>query len=81
MTGPEAIALIDELGIAKARFARMARLSPNALTKWMNGAQPHGPAVSLLLLLRARPELIAVLESMIEAAGDVSRPKAVRLVG
>ena len=62
MTGPEACKIITQLQISKARFARLAGLHPNAITKWMDGSQPHGPAVTLLRLLVERPELIAVIE-------------------
>ena len=63
MTGPEAVATIERLGLSQARFARMVDLHPNAITKWANGAQPHGPAVTLLRLLDDRPELVQVLEA------------------
>jgi len=64
MDGKSAIAAINELGLSQARFARLVGLHPNAVTKWANGSQPHGPAVSLLQLLIERPELVAVLESI-----------------
>jgi DNA-binding transcriptional regulator YiaG len=63
MSGPEAVAIIKELGLSQARFARITGLHKNAVTKWANGAQPHGPAVALLKLLKRRPELVQVLES------------------
>lgn len=62
MDGKSAIAAINELDLSQARFARLAGLHPNAITKWANGAQPHGPAIALLQLLLERPELIPVLE-------------------
>lgn len=62
MNGPEAVSCIKELGLSQARFARMVGLHQNAITKWANGAQPHGPAVTLLRLLKERPELIPVVE-------------------
>ena len=65
MNGPQAIDAIRALGLSQAKFARLSRLHPNAITKWANGSQPHGPAVSLLLLLQERPELVAVLESLL----------------
>lgn len=65
MTGPEAVNLIDRLGLSKARFARLVDLHPNAISKWANGSKPHGPAVTLLRLLEDRPELIHVLESWV----------------
>lgn len=64
MTGPQAVATIKQLGLSQARFARLAELHKNAVTKWANGAQPHGPAVVLLKLLKSRPELVGVLEDM-----------------
>lgn len=69
MTGPEAVAIIKELGLSQARFARLAELHKNAVTKWANGSQPHGPAVVLLKLLVGRPELVQVLE-----AGEIELP-------
>lgn len=62
MTGPEAVEIIRELGISQAQFARLAQLNKNSVTKWVNGSQPHGPAVVLLMLLRERPELLKLLE-------------------
>lgn len=63
MTGPDAIAAIHRLGLSQARFARLAGIHPNAVSRWATkGIHPVGPAVSLLILLEARPELIPVLE-------------------
>lgn len=62
MSGKEAISIIQSLGISQARFARIARLHPNAITKWANGTPPSGPVSVLLLLLRERPELVQVAE-------------------
>jgi DNA-binding transcriptional regulator YiaG len=63
MTGPQAVETVHQLGLSQARFARLAGLHPNALTKWANGAQPHGPAITLLKLLVKRPELLRVIET------------------
>ena len=62
MTGPQAVEIIQSLGVSQARFARMAGMHPNAITKWANGTPPSGPAVALLRLLAERPELVQVLE-------------------
>jgi DNA-binding transcriptional regulator YiaG len=64
MTGPEAVAVVNKLGLSQARFARLARLHPNAITKWKHGSQPHGTAVTLLLMLRKWPELLGFLEKI-----------------
>ena len=63
MTGPQAVEAVHDLGLSQARFARMVGLHPNAITKWANGAQPHGPALALLRLLKRQPELIHYLET------------------
>ena len=67
MTGPEAIEAIQELGLSQARFARLAGLHKNAVTKWANGAQPHGPAIVLLKLLLRRPEIVQLIEREISS--------------
>ncbi len=65
MTGPEAIAILKQLGISQARFARMTGQHVNTITKWAKGeSPPSGPAVALLKLLELRPELVAVLEEI-----------------
>lgn len=64
MIGPDAIKIIKSLEISQARFARIAGLHPNAVTKWAHGTPPSGPAVALLRLLKERPELIKVMEGM-----------------
>lgn len=64
MTGHDAIAIIQRLGISQAKFGRLAGLSANAITKWAKGQPPSGPARTLLRLLDARPELVAVLEDL-----------------
>ncbi len=66
MTGPEAVAIINKLGISQAKFGRLARLSANAITKWANGQAPSGPAAALLRLLEARPEMVSVLAELSE---------------
>lgn len=63
MTGKEAVDIIRGLGISQARFARLANLHVNSVTKWANGHPPSGPAAALLRLLQLRPEMVAVLES------------------
>lgn len=62
MSGPEAIQIIQRLGISQRRFALLVGLHPNAVTKWANGTEPQGPAKALLRLLNERPELLHVLE-------------------
>ena len=62
MTGPQAVEIIQSLGVSQARFARMAGMHPNAITKLANGTPPSGAAVALLRLLSERPELVQVLE-------------------
>lgn len=64
MKGKEAISIIHGLGISQAKFARLAGLSANAVSNWAKGQEPAGPAATLLRLLEARPELVAVLEEM-----------------
>lgn len=64
MSGPEAISIIHDLGLSQARFARLAQLHPNAVTKWVNGTPPSGPVRVLLKLLRERPELVQVAERL-----------------
>jgi DNA-binding transcriptional regulator YiaG len=62
MTGPEAIKVIQKLGVSQRRFALMIDMHPNAITKWANGGSLSGPAASLLMLLDERPELIEVMK-------------------
>lgn len=63
MTGPQAISIIEKLGVSQRQFAFMTGLHPNAVTKWANGGRLSGPAVALLRLLDERPELIERLKS------------------
>lgn len=62
MTGPEAIKIIQKLGVSQRQFAFMAGMHPNAISRWANGGELSGPAVALLLLLDDRPELIEVMK-------------------
>lgn len=62
MTGPEAIQIIQKIGISQRQFALMVGMHPNAISRWAGGGELSGPAVALLRLLDERPELIKVLE-------------------
>lgn len=62
MTGPEAIAIIDRIGLTQRQFALLVGIHPNTVTKWANGTEPMGPAQALLKLLDHRPEDVAVLQ-------------------
>ena len=61
MTGPQATAIIKQLGLSQREFALMVDLHPNAVYKWARGTKPQGPAKALLRLLESRPELVQVL--------------------
>lgn len=63
MTGPDAIRVIEKLGISQRQFAGLVGLHVNTVTKWANGTEPMGPAQALLRLLDERPELIQVLRA------------------
>lgn len=75
MTGPEAIAILDRLGLSQRQFALLVGLHPNTVTKWANGTPPGGPAVALLRLLDSRPEDVEVLRA-IAGVGPGERVKA-----
>lgn len=68
MTGKEAIRIITRLGISQAAFGRLIGVSANSVTNWANGQAPSKPAATMLRLLDARPELVAVLE-------EIAQPK------
>jgi DNA-binding transcriptional regulator YiaG len=62
MTGPQAIKILQKLGISQRQFALMVDMHPNAITKWAKGTEPQGAARALLRLLDERPELVQVLQ-------------------
>jgi transcriptional regulator with XRE-family HTH domain len=64
MTGPEAIEIIQKLGISQRQFGRLVGLSANAITKWAKGQPPSPPTAALLRLLEHRPELLGVLREL-----------------
>jgi DNA-binding transcriptional regulator YiaG len=63
MTGPEAVQIIDSLGVSQRQFALMIGAHPNTPTNWKNGGAVPGPTATLLELLRDRPELIEWLKA------------------
>lgn len=64
MTGPEAIAIIDRLGLSQRQFALLVGIHPNTVTKWANGTPPEATAQTLLRLLDQRPEDVEVLRQI-----------------
>ena len=64
MTGPEAIAIIDRIGLSQRQFALLVGIHPNTVTNWANGTPPMGPAQALLRLLDHRPEDVEVLRAI-----------------
>lgn len=62
MTGPDAIKIIDRLGLTQRQFALIVGMHPNSITAWANGGRVSGPAQALLRLLDHRPEDVAVLQ-------------------
>jgi putative transcriptional regulator len=52
-------ALRRQLGFSQRRFARLLRLNVDTLRQWeMARRRPRGPAVTLLQVLAAEPEVV-----------------------
>lgn len=66
MTGKEAIALIQRLGVSQRQFAFMIGVHPNSVTKWAKGGELNPTTTTLLRLLDERPELVEVLKSWLK---------------
>ena len=57
MTPAELRAALADLGLSQVGFARLARVDPRTVRKWVAGASAiPGPVVVLIELLKACPE-------------------------
>lgn len=75
MTGQEAAAIIDRIGLTQRQFALLVGIHPNTVSKWAAGTEPMGPAQALLRLLDHRPEDVEVLRA-IAGVGPGERVRA-----
>lgn len=81
MTGPDAIQIIDRLGLTQRQFALLAGMHPNSITAWANGGRVSGAAQALLRLLDYRPEDVEVLRALAGVGpGERLRPPGRRSV-
>lgn len=64
MTGQQAIAILDRIGLTQRQFALLTGQHPNTISRWAGGTPPSPANATLLRLLERRPEDVEVLREI-----------------
>jgi DNA-binding transcriptional regulator YiaG len=61
MTGHDAIAIIEKIGLTQRQFALLSGQHPNTISKWAGGCAPSPANATVLRLLDTMPDAAHVL--------------------
>lgn len=64
MSGPDAILIIQKLGLSQRQFALLTGMHVESITKWARGTPPSALAATFLRLLERQPENVDVLRAI-----------------